>query len=334
LPTYTLAELSELLGEPFEGNGSLVLTGVGEITAAKEGTLSFVANPKYVAKIAESQASALIVPLDLETDFLPLIRSANPYLTFTKALSLFHQNSRKTSGGVHPASKVSASAQLGRDVTIMPHAIVEEGAVIGDNSILYPGVYIGNNALIGTNVTLYPHVSIGEGCELGANVILHGGCRIGITSHPYLIGGPTPVTLEEDVELGANVVVSGSQESPTVLGRGTKVDNLVQVGLGVQVGQHCIVVAQVTIGDHVHLGDHSVVAGQVVISPNLTVGARSRIGAKSVVQTDVPPDSDFWGDPAQPINKEKRLKANLARLPRLFEKIQLMEDALKAKKNS
>lgn len=330
MPTFTLSELSEILGEPYEGDGSLCLESVGEITSAKEGTLSFVANPKYVTKIAECKASALIVPKDLETDFRPVIRSENPYLTFTRALSLFHQSNRRISGGIHAASNVASSVCLGNEVTIMPHSIIEESVIIGNRSVIYPGVFIGKNVVIGDDVTLYPHVSVSEYCRIGNNTILHGGCRIG-SSHaaPDELTFSPPVTLGNDIELGANVVVGGSSQVPTIIGNGTKIDNLVQVGEGTTIGQHCIVVAQVAIGDHSIIGDHVVLAGQVLISPNITIGPRSRIGAKSVVRNDVPSDSDYWGDPAQPINKEKRSKANLARLPRLFEKINSLEERLK-----
>ena len=328
MPTYTLQELCERLGEPFEGDGSIQITGVAEITSAKEGDLSFVANPKYVTKIPLCRASAMIVPKDLETDFRPVIRSSNPYLTFTQALYLFHKDKRKLSGGVHSSSQVDPSVRLGKDITVMPHAIVEKDAVIGDRSILYPGVYVGEGAEIGADVILYPHVTIYAGCSVGDRCILHAGCRIGpVNMQPSLSGQPA-VALHSDVELGANVVVSGLSESPTTIGEGTKIDNLVQVGVGTNIGAHCIIVAQVTIGDHVTMGERVTVAGQVVLSPGVTIGERTQIGAKSVVVDDVPAGSIYWGIPAQPHSKEKRLKANIARLPRLFEKIQHLEDKL------
>lgn len=328
MPTYTLRELCEKLGEPFEGDGSIQIAGVAEITTAKEGDLSFVANPKYVTKIPLCHASAMIVPIDLETEFRPVIRSSNPYLTFTQALYLFHKNQRKVSGGVHPASQVAPEARLGNDITIMPHVIVEKNAVIGDRSILYPGVYIGEGAVIGNDVVLYPHVSIYAGCRIGDQTILHAGCRIGPVDMVQSSLNSPAVTLEADVELGANVVVSGVSETPTVIGEGTKIDNLVQIGVGTRIGPHCIIVAQVTICDHVILDERVTIAGQVVISSGSRVGERARIGAKSVVVDDVPPDADYWGVPAQPFSKEKRMKAQIVRLPKLFEKIQSLEDRL------
>jgi len=326
--TYSLKELCDLLGESFEGDGSIRLSGVAEITAAKPGELSFVANPKYVAKIPECHASVLIVPKDLETGFRPVIRSANPYLTFSKALYLFHKDLRKTAGGVHPTSHVAASAQLGRDVTVMANAYVGEGARIGGGSILYPGVFVGEGAVIGQEVTLYPHVSVYPGCAVGDRVILHAGCRIGPMDVTPAPGAPAPVVLEADVELGANVVVSGLPQAPTRIGEGTKADNLIQIGAGSHIGPHCIIVAQVTIGEHVTLEERVTIAGQVVIAPGVRVGAMARIGAKSVVIGDVPPDADYWGAPAQPHTQEKRMKANIARLPKLFEKIRSLEERL------
>ena len=331
MPTFTLRDLSAELGEPFEGDGAILIQGVAEITAAKEGDLSFVANPKYVSKIPESRASVLIVPKDLETDFLPVIRAINPYLTFTKALNLFHQDIRQISRGVHPTSQVSPDVRLGVDVTIMPYAIVESGVVIGDRAVIYPGVYLGRGAFIGNDVTLYSHVSVYDGCRIGDRCILHAGCRIGSSLETENAEPPRPVTLAEDVELGANVVVSGSVHAPTEVGEGTKVDNLVQIGCGTTIGPQCIIVAQVTIGEHVTLEERVTIAGQVVISPGVTVGAQSRIGAKSVVTGDVPKNSDYWGAPAQPHLEEKRLKANLARLPKLFDKLRSLEEQLSGK---
>ncbi|MBN2328266.1 MAG: UDP-3-O-(3-hydroxymyristoyl)glucosamine N-acyltransferase [Candidatus Omnitrophica bacterium] len=327
MPKFTLQELCEKLGEPFEGDGSIQIMGVAEIDSAKEGEISFVANPKYVAKIPICRASALIVHKDLDTDFRPVIRSSNPYLTFTQALYLFHKDQRKLSGGIHPSCHVDPSVQLGEDITIMPHVIVERGAVIGDRSILYPGVFVGEGAVIGNDVTLYPNVSIYAGCRVGDQSILHAGCRIGPINIQPAAEKP-PVVLNDDVELGANVVISGQSESPTVIGQGVKIDNLVQIGAGTQVGPHCIIVAQVAIGDHVTLGERVTIAGQVVVSPGVTIGEKAQVGAKSVVMDDIPPCAVFWGVPAQAFSKEKRLKANIARLPKMFDKIQHIEDHL------
>lgn len=327
MPAFTLQELAKELNEPFEGDGSIELKGVAEITSAKEGELSFVANPKYVAQIPNTKASALIVSKDLKTDFRPLIRSVNPYLSFTKSLHLFHQERRPTSGGVHPTSQISPTATLGRDATIMAHAIVEDDVVIGDRVVLYPGVFVGRGAKIGDDVTLYPHVSVYEGCEIHSRVILHAGCRIGASVIGADVSLP-PVIISSDVELGANVVASGRPGNPTRIGGGSKIDNLVQIGAGTVIGPHCIIVAQVCLGDGVTLDEYVTIAGQVVISKDIHLGPRSRIGAQSVVTEDVPADADYWGAPAQPHSQEKRQKANLARLPKLFEKLRQFEEKI------
>ncbi|MGI6456795.1 MAG: UDP-3-O-(3-hydroxymyristoyl)glucosamine N-acyltransferase [bacterium] len=332
MPIYTLENLCQILGESFEGDGTIELKGVAEITAAKEGEISFVANPKYVSKISLCNASALIVSHDLDTDFRPVIRSANPYLTFTKALHLFHKDNRKIAGGVHISSQVATSVSLGQDVTIMPHVIVENDVTIGDRAVIYSGVYLGKGTVIGNDVTLYPHVTIAPYCEIRDQVILHAGCRIG-DNHLEQKPAQPCVVLERDVELGANVVVSGSPDAPTRIAEGTKIDNLVQIGAGTQIGPHCIIVAQVTLDNHVTLKERVTIAGQVVISSGVTVGERSRIGAKSVVVDDIPPDSDYWGAPAQPLTEEKRMKANLLRVPRLLDKLKTIEEQIQKDKS-
>lgn len=324
----TLKELCEKLNEPFEGDESTPIRGVAEIQNAQTGDLSFVANPKYVARIPESRASVLIVPTDLETDFRPLIRASNPYLTFTKAIQLFHTKPSLTSGGVHESCHVSPDASLGSDVTVMAHATIEAGARIGDRTVLYPGVFIGQNTVIGNDVTLYPHVSVYAGCTIADNTIIHAGCRIGAPLAGNYPEGCVPVVLGSDLEIGANVVITGNELSPTTIKDGTKIDNLVQVGGATVIGEHCIIVAQVTIGDHVTMGQRVTIAGQVVLTPGITLGDHARIGAQSVVTTDVPPNSDFWGSPAQPHRDEKRMKANVARLPRILERVNRLEDQL------
>ncbi|MBZ0254871.1 hypothetical protein K8I31_02335 [bacterium] len=209
----------------------------------------------------------------------------------------------------------------------MAHAIVEDGVELGDRAVLYPGVFIGAGSKIGNDVTLYPHVSIYEGCEIHDRVILHAGCRIGASVLNQ--DDPTPpVVIGSDVELGANVVATGLVGAPTRIGDGSKIDNLVQIGAGTTIGPHCIIVAQVCLGDGVTLGEYVTIAGQVVVSKNITLGARSRIGAQSVVTEDVPADETYWGAPAQPHSQEKRQKANLARLPKLFEKLRQFEDKI------
>ncbi|MEW6235329.1 MAG: UDP-3-O-(3-hydroxymyristoyl)glucosamine N-acyltransferase [Candidatus Omnitrophota bacterium] len=327
MPIFTLQELSEKLNESFEGDGAIQIKGVAPIDSAREGELSFVANPKYVSLISACKASALIAPKDLDTNFRPLIRSANPYLTFTKALTLFHESARRISGGFHPASVLGENIRFGKDVTVMAHAIVEDNAVIGDRTILYPGVFVGRGAVIGEDVTLYPNVAIYPECSIGDRSILHAGCRIGSETESPAPCKSRPVELENDIELGANVAASGAPEAPTRIGEGTKIDNLVQIAAGARIGPHCIIVSQVAIGGFAVLEERVTIAGQVVISPGVTVGARSRIGAKSVVMENVPPDSDYWGIPAQPIHQEMRLKANINRLPKIFDRIRSLEES-------
>jgi UDP-3-O-[3-hydroxymyristoyl] glucosamine N-acyltransferase len=328
VPSFSLAELSAALNVSYEGDGTVKVTGLAEINKAQEGELSFVANPKYVPLISQSKAAVLIVPIDLETDFRPVLRSPNPYLTFTNALNLFHANQRKTSGGIHPSAHIANDVILGNDITIMAHAVIESGSQIEEGVVIYPGCYIGQNVIIQEESTLYANVSIYHHCQIGKRTILHAGCRIGSSIKQIPNPQRNPVLLEDDIELGANVVVAGDYEHPTRIGNGTKVDNLVQVGKGTSIGEHCIIVAQVTLGDHVTFGERVTIAGQVVISSGVSIGNRSRVGAKSVVETDIPDDADYWGVPARPHRDEKRLKASLARLPKYFKRIQEIENEL------
>lgn len=328
MPSFSLAELSAALNVSYEGDGTVQVTGLAEINKAQEGELSFVANPKYVPLISQSKAAVLIVPIDLETDFRHVLRSPNPYLTFTNALHLFHDSQRRTSGGIHPSAHIGDDVILGKDITVMAHAVIESGSQIEDGVVIYPGCYVGENVQIQEESTLYANVSVYHHCQIGKRSILHAGCRIGSSIKPQNNPQTNPVVIGDDIELGANVVISGEYDHPTKIGNGTKADNLVQVGKGNSIGEHCIIVAQVTLGDHVTFGERVTIAGQVVISSNVTVGNRSRVGAKSVVETDIPDDETYWGVPARPHRDEKRMKASLARLPKYYKRIQEIENEL------
>lgn len=328
MPVLTTGELAELLGATLQGDANVPLSGVSGIVEADPGDLSFIHNPKYIDKIAETRASALIVPANLETDFRPILRSENPYLTFAKAITILAPGRQLPAPGIHQTAVIGQNVSLGEGVSIQAHVIVEDGCVIGDHVVLYPMSYVGPESVIGDESVIHPRVTLGERVIVGARCIIHPGTSIG--SEGVQVGGEfmaPGLSLEvgDDVEIGSNVVVAKGSTEPTRIGSGTKIDNLVQIGSSAQVGRNCIIVAQTGIGENVILEDGVTLAGQASIRPGLCIGRGATIAAQSVVETDVPEGQVYFGFPAKPHDQEMRIKVCISKLPSLFKSVKELE---------
>lgn len=331
--SLSLRELGELVGAEVVGDGEVKIQGIAGIGEAGQGDVTFVANPKYVHHISGCGASAIIVGRDLSTDFRPLLVADDPYLAFTHALRILRGEEKPhQSSGIHEHAIVAPTARIGTDVTIMANAIIEDDTEIGDRCVIYSGVSIDKGTSIGCNGTIYPNVSICAGCRIGDNVIIHGGTRLAAGGPGSEHGGT--IIIENDVELGANTTISAGGRRDTVIGRGTKVDNLVGIRGGAQLGENCIVVAQVTIGENVDIEERVTLAGQVVICPEIRIGARAMVGAKSYVEQDLPGGTAYSGAPAQPHMQERRIHAGLRRIPELRQRIERLEQQAKAPHDS
>ncbi len=322
--SISLRQLGELLGADVVGNADIQIHGISGIDEAEAGDISFVANPKYVARIRVCRASALIVGRDLVTDFRPLLVTDDPYLAFTRALKLLLGETPVRDGGVHERAIVAPTVRLGQGVSIMANAVIEDNVVIGDRSSIYPGTFIGEGTQIGQDAVLYPNVTICPNTVIGNSVIIHGGTSL-ISRQAPDQGHSTRIILGDDVELGANVTVAGGGNRDTVISRGTKIDNLVGIRAGAHLGENCIIVAQVTIGEGVTLEEHVTLAGQVVVAPGVTIGAYSTVGAKSYVEENLAGGQAYSGSPAQPHGLERRLHVYLRRVPDLQKRISDLE---------
>lgn len=331
-----LSELAERLQCELQGDGAVEILGVKGIDEAGPGELTFVANAKYLAKLATAKAAAVILAPDAPETTLPSLRTANPYFAFARALEIFHPPYTPPEG-IHPTAVLAASARVGARASIGPYA------VIGDN------VEIGEGARLFAHVVIYPHVSIGRDFTAHAGVIVREGSRIGdrvVLQSGVVIGGdgfgyvPLPdgsiykipqtgiVVLEDNVEIGANTTIDRATVGATIIRRGTKLDNLVQIGHGCEVGESCFLAAQVGLAGSTKIESRVQMGGQVGTAGHLTVGKNSMVVAQSGIPSDVPANSIVGGYPAVEVHEWRRYSAALPKLPDILRRLRRLERAL------
>lgn len=332
-----LRELAERLGCDLLGDGEIDIRGVAVIEEARSGDLSFVAHPRYFPHLQTSQASAFILPTDAPACEKPSLRTPNPYLTLASALSLFFPPERVTPG-VHPSAFIAKAVSLEGEVAIGPFSVLEEGVAVGQGSIIGPLVHIGRGSRIGQHCRLHPHVVIREGVVLKDRVIVHSGAVIGSDGFGYVkdqqgryvkipqVGG---VLIEDDVEIGANVTIDRATIGWTLVKRGTKIDNLVQIAHNVVVGEDCIIVAQVGIAGSVVIGDRARLAGQVGVTDHVEIGHDVTVGAQSGVTKSLPPGVTVLGSPAIPHMDLKRIISSMGRMPKLLRDVRALEERIR-----
>jgi UDP-3-O-[3-hydroxymyristoyl] glucosamine N-acyltransferase len=341
--THTLLELARQVGGEVVGDGSIVIARVSDLEAAGPGDISFYASRKYRKAFEASRASAVVVePDEAVPPGRTLIRAKNAYLAFAKISTLFHPPREPMpevapEAVVHPTAKVHPSAQ------VMPLACVGPNAVIGARSILFPGAVVCEDARVGEDCFLYPNVVVRERCVIGDRVILQPGCVVGSDGFGFAFdpvgqegSGPRHykfpqvgnAVIEDDVELGANACVDRAAIGSTVVGRGTKVDNLVQIAHNVQIGPLSILCAQVGIAGSTRVGAGFVAGGQAGVTGHVEVGDGVKLAAQSGVIGDVPAGEVLGGTPARPHAAWMRSEAALTHLTELAKKVRELEKKL------
>ena len=324
----TLDELARLVGGTVTGDGKTVIRAVNGLKEAGPGDITFLANAKYAPLLAQTKASAVILAEGTPSP-IPTLAVRNPDLAFGKVAEHLNGGARRPPAGIHPSAVVSPAARLGRNVFIGAGTVVEDGASIGDNAVLVAQVYVGRDASLGPDVLLYPQVVVRERCQVGARVIVHSGTVIGSDGFGYAtdrgVHHKIPqvgiVVVEDDVELGANVTVDRARFGRTVIGRGSKIDNLVQIGHNVVLGQGCLLVAQAGVAGSTRLGNYVALAGQAGVVGHLDLGDGAIVTAQTGVTKDVPPKGVVSGSPA--LDRRTHLK-ELAALSKLPEALQEM----------
>jgi UDP-3-O-[3-hydroxymyristoyl] glucosamine N-acyltransferase len=332
--THTLSALAAELGGEVIGDGSTVIRGVAGIREAMPGDLTFLANSRYDSHLAETRASAVICSREPREADLPLLVVDNPYLAFQRAVGIFRPDRHRPAPGVHPTAVVAGDVELGRDVAIGAHCIVEGGTKLGDRVVLMGGCYVGHGAVIGEDTTFYPRVVMREECVVGARCIVHAGVIIGSDGFGFAFDAgryhKVPqvgnVVIGDDVEIGANTTIDRATTHSTRIGDGSKVDNLVQIGHNVVIGRHCIIVAQVGISGSTELEDHVTLGGQAGLVGHIRIGKGAMVGAQSGVTKTVPAETVVTGYPATQHTLWRRLQALIHRLPDLFQRSRELEE--------
>lgn len=333
--TFTASFLAQHINGEVIGDGAVVLTGFAAAKDARAGDLTFAEKESYFAAAEQSQASAILVAGSFTSSTKILIRVANARVAMARLLPLFFPPTRHAPG-VHPTAVVAASANVDPTAHLGPHVVVGENVRIGARSALLGGNHLGRDCQIGDDVVLFPNVIIYSGCILGHRVSIHAGSVIGSDGYGYTfdegrhrkvlqVGN---VVLGDDVEIGANTSIDRGALNSTVIGAGTKIDNLVHVAHNVIMGRHCLIMGQVGFAGSTELGDYCVVASQSGIAGHLKLGSQATVGAKSGVMRDVPEKGIVLGIPAVADKQAKRQWIATQQLPDLIHRVRELEKKL------
>ncbi len=331
----TLQALAQELNAQVEGSADTPVTGVSSIEFAQEGDVVFAESPHYLRMAQRCPAAAVIVWQDAPPIDKPVLRVESPRQAFLRAMELFAPEPHHPEG-IDLNAVISPDADIGEGVAIGAGCVIEAGARIGRGSVLYPLCYIGQDAQLGEQCILYPNVTLMHGVRLGNRVIVHSGSVIGADGFGYVtvdgVHRKVPhigtVEIGDDVEIGANVCVDRAKTGVTRIGSGTKIDNLVHIGHNVQIGERCLLVAQVGIAGSSRLGRHVVLAGQVGVADHITIGDGAIVAAQSGVAGNLQGGQRYFGSPAREHSKQLRLMAYTSRLPELFERVKELERKL------
>ena len=335
-----LRELAERLQCKFTGEGETEIRGVAPIETAGPGELTFLANPRYRRHLRRSGAGAVVVARDMDELPLPTLRSGNPYYTFARAIELFHA-AVPFPAGTHPTAVVSPRAKIGREASIGPHCFVDVEVEIGERCRLHSFVVIYRGAKIGDDFTAHSHVVVREQVRIGDRVILQNGAAVGTDGFGfarqddgryYKIRPAGETVIEDDVEIQAYSCIDRPTVGQTRIGRGVKIDNLVQVGHSCTVGEDSLLCAQVGLAGSTHVGKDVILGGQVGVAGHCTIGDGVRAIAQSGIPSDVDAASHISGAPAIDARLWMKCSALYARLPELHEELKALRKEVEALK--
>ncbi len=330
-----LKELADLVEGEAIGDDGTVITGVAGIQDAKKGDITYLAHPKYVVEIDKTGASAIVLAKQPEKCSVPMIIVENPVYAFSRIVSRFYAKSRVPIG-VNPRAVIGQDVTLGKDISIHPFVTIGDQVKLGDRVTLYPGVFVGDNSVIEEDSVIYPNVSIMDNVSIGKRVSIHSGTVIGSDGYGYVphdgkhhkIPQVGKVVIEDDVEIGSNVSVDRAALGKTLIKRGTKIDNLVQIAHNVKVGEDCIIVGQVGISGSSELGNNVILAGQVGVSDHVKIGDNTLVGAATGIWKDVEANQKVFGNPFMPYGKFLRIQALITHLPEINDRLKGHEKRL------
>lgn len=331
-----LCDVAGRIGCGLEGPPGLEISGVAGIEDAASGDLTFLSNPKYVRKLADTAAAAVIVGPEVEAPGRALLRAADPYLAFAHALELFHPAVRPRSG-IHPTAVIAPTAKIGRNPSVGPYVVIEDDVTLGDDCVLKSFVVVYEGARIGDRFFAHAHAVVRENARIGSDVILQngaivGGDGFGFARQPdgsyYKIVQPGTVVIEDAVEIQSNACVDRATVGSTRLRRGVKVDNLVQIGHGCDIGENSLLCGQAGLAGSSRLGRGVIIAGQAGVAGHLTIGDHAIVSSQAGVPHDVPPHSVISGSPAIDNFLWLKCSAAYARLPELASAVRKIREFL------
>jgi UDP-3-O-[3-hydroxymyristoyl] glucosamine N-acyltransferase len=334
MTSHPLAELAELLGARLVGDGTVAITGVAGLREARRGDVTFLVNPRYEAYLKDTGASAVLVSEVRPDCAIPQLVAADPYMAFLKAVKIFRQERPRPPVGVHATAVIAPGVVLGRDVSIGPHVVIEEGAVLGDRAVVMAQCYVGHRVHIGADSCLYPQVIVREDCRLGERVVLHSSVTVGADGFGYArnegsyfkVPQVGNVVLEDDVEVGAGTCIDRATTGTTRIGEGSKIDNLVQIGHNVEIGRHVIVAAMSGIAGSTRIADDVTIGAQAGVTGHIVIGEGAIVASRGGVTKSVPAGAVVSGVlPARPHGIERRIQASIARLPQLVQRLLRLE---------
>ena len=332
----TAKELAEHVGGEVLGEEKIEVAGAATLSEAGSTDVSFLANLKYEKDLKSSAAAVVIVGKEFNAEGCEertLIRCRDPYYAFMQIVVLLHGFREHEKIGVSPKASVADSAKIGNNVDIHDFVCVSAEVEIGDNSRIYPNCTVGPGTKIGQDCIIYPNVTIYDGCSIGDRVTIHSGTVVGQDGFGYAthdgehhkIPQIGAVVIEDDVEIGSNCAIDRGTLGDTVIGRGTKMSNLIAIGHGTKIGPHCLLVAQVGIAGSVEVGAGCVFGGQVGVVGHIKIGDGVKVGAQAGVTNDIPAGQDVVGSPALPITQAKRSLMLIKDLPELRKKLRELD---------
>lgn len=324
----TLKELAELIGGTVVGDGDVEIHRVAGIDSAKPGEITFLANPKYLPLLQSTQASAVMVTPGVEAPGVSLLVCSNPYLAFAKVLTALHVT-KPECRGIMEGAYVDPEAKIADGVTIYPGCVIGKNVSVGSGTTLYPGVLLYDNVTVGEDCLIHAGTVVREGCRIGNRVIVQPKAVIGSDGFGFAPDGSSYfkipqvgiVVIEDDVEIGANCCLDRAALGETRIGRGTKLDNLVQIAHNVKIGADSIIVAQVGIAGSTQIGKHCTLGGQVGVAGHIKVGDNTMVGAQSGIAGNQPGGEIISGTPAIPHRDWLRASKSFAKLPEMRKEI-------------
>lgn len=333
--SYTTDELARRVEGSLRGAANVVIRGVAEVREATPEQATWVSNPKYAKLLAESKAGVVLVPADYGPTPMPAILCPHVERSVALLLEAFAPELPRPALGVHPSAVVDERAKIGANAAIGPGVVIEANAQLGANCAIHAGVYLGQGTILGDDCVIWPNAVVRDGCTLGHRVVIHSNAVIGADGLGFYFhegrhckiphtGG---VILGDDVEVGACACIDRSKFGNTVIGEGTKIDNLVQLAHNVRVGNHCVFAAHTGVGGSTRIGDYCLFGGQAAVIDNVSVGAGARLTAGATLVTkDIPAGMTVSGCPAGEHLAQLREQAALRRLPALLEELKELKE--------